>query len=235
MQQYPLEKHYWEQSNAERAFDRFENEVVRLKSELAKDGGKPLKPDQKIEIMTALNLQLQQVRKTGNIDARLERFRQRSTAMTARELRWERHDSQRLGKNLRLAGKPKPDDKCHAHAIVAGGDPIATGMRAVLAVAGIRVDDAVNGTWLPGYEDDLPHWAMPNAVAHAWLNHDGYHDWLADDILGPSIFSATGSSTGKLLVSLLQKTALMLQNDRHSIPKKALRTKADTAKLRGSR
>lgn len=232
MQQYPLEKHYWEQSNTERAFSRFEKDVIRLKGELAKNSDKPLTSDNKIKVTTALNLQLQQIGQIGDIDGRLEGFRKRGAKMTERKLRWEKHSSQRLGKNLRLAGKAKPDDKCHAHAIVAGGDPIATGMRGMLAIAGIRVDDAVNGTWLPGYEDDMPHWAMPNAVAHAWLNHEGYHRWLVKDRLGKGLVATTTPSLGKLIVAKLQKTALMLQNERHTIPSEALQTKADTVKRR---
>lgn len=235
MQQYPLEKHYWEQSDAERAFDRFESEVIRLKNELAKNGGKPLTLDQKNRITTALNFQLHKIKKIGDIDARLERFRKKSSKMTERKLRWEKHDSQRLGKNLRLAGKARPDDKCHAHAIVAGGDPNAIALRALLAVMNIRIDDAVNGIWLPAYEDDLPHWAMPNSVAHAWLNHSGYHEWVAESQVGRSLWSATDPSLGRLVIAILQKTALMLQTERHKIPPEALQTKSDTLKRRNQK
>ncbi len=238
MQQYPLKKLHWEQSSAERSFHNFEKEVQRLKYELEeaceteKDGkpenGKALLSERKVQILKALNLQLKKMESIGDLEARLDKFKNqkpKNTMMAVREKHWLKHDSRRLGKNLCLAGKPKPDDKCHAHAIVAGGDPSALKTRALLMVMGIRVDDPANGVWLPGYEKDLPHWAMPNAVAHAWLNHPGYHDWIADIRFGGNLIESTDISKGRLVIAILQKTALMLQSTRDKVPASAIKKK----------
>lgn len=235
MQQYPMEKQYWEKSNTERTEDVFEKEVNKLKAKLENnDGGLPLAPKEKDRINRYLNSQLGRIRQSGKIDAQLERFRRKSSSMKERELRWENHYSKRLGENLRRIGKPQPDKKCQPHAIIAGKDPEAGYMRAMLAVVGIRVDDPYNGVWLPAYEDCMPHWAFPNAVAHAWLNHPGYHKWLSDDkffnfidILSPD------DKSRNAIIAILKNISILLQLERHSVPAKAIKMKKNTKVARG--
>lgn len=234
MQQYPVEKQFWEQGQTERAVEMFERDVTRLKSDLAQNKGNPLSNSEKKKIGVGLDRQLRRIKQIGDVEARLTKFRKKTDVMSRRELRWETHYSQRLGKNLRLAGKPRPDEKCQAHAIVAGADPSAGEMRGMLAVMGMRVDDPVNGVWLPAHEDDIPHWALPNAVAHSWLNHAGYHNWLSQDIFA-ALTSESDDSKSHLVAAKLTAVAKLLQQLGNKVPKKAIRTKAETARLRGQR
>lgn len=229
LQQYPQEKQYWEQNHSERVLAKFEKEVESLKSKLENNEGKPLTSKEKDRIVSSLNVQLLYIKQVGDIEARVTRFRNPNPKMVERELRWEKHSSTRLGKNLRLAGNPRPDKRCQAHAIIAGNDPAANGMRGMLAVMEIRVDDAINGVWLPGYEIDIPHWSMPNSVCHAWLNHDGYHAWLAGQF-GATVVQTKDKAKGRIVIAILQKTAIMLQSERHNIPKSAIQTTDDTKK-----
>jgi len=95
----------------------------------------------------------------------------------------------------------------------------------------MRVDDPMNGAWLPGYEKDLPHWAMPDSVAHAWLNHAGYHP----DRIGRSLMRTQDDSLQSVLIAKLQKAAFMLQREKQNIPRSAIRTKKDTERLRNNK
>lgn len=233
MQQYPLDKQYWEQSDSERALTTFTKEVERLKLELS-DKGNEISVADKTRITANLNSQLIKMQKIGNLEACLARFQHPTPEKTERQRRWESHSSSRLGRNMRLAGKPQPDPCCQAHAIIAGTDPAAASMRGMLAVVGIRVDDPVNGAWLPGYEDNLTLWAMPNAVAHAWLNHDGYHNWLFQDILTESLVFGATENDGLKVAAKLKFTARRLQHQRDKVPDKAIQTKQDTARRKST-
>jgi len=232
MQQYPLEKQYWEMNPTERAEASFLRDIEDLKKRLANNDGKPLTPEEKSQITSEINSRLKSIGVTGWIQSQINllgNFKNKSAQLEERQLRWEKHCSTRLGDNLRRAGKMRPDSNCQAHAIIAGKDQNAGEMRAMLAAIGIRVDDPCNGAWLPAYEKHLPHWAMPNAVCHAWLNHAGYHRWLAVDIFTePFILDADESSYHRA-VSHLNNVATRLQYYGDKIPKTAIKTKADTA------
>lgn len=180
-QQYPQEKQHWEQNESERALVEFEKAIDEMYCCLENNDGKPLSDNEKIEIKKSLNLQLLQAQRIGDLDKRLSKFRNKGMSLTMieRQERWAKHSSSRLGRNLRLAGKPRPDINCQAHAIIAGNDPAAASMRYMLILAGMKVDDPVNGAWLPSYESGAPHWSMAKAVCHSWLNHNGYHQWLS--------------------------------------------------------
>jgi len=227
MQQYPLEKHYWEQTQSERALPMFRKDIIRLKRMLTDN--KDMSSGEKFKIRKKLTVQFNKMKLIGDLEARTKRIRTDNKVMDEREERWKKHNSTRLGLNMRLAGKARPDANCQAHAIVAGADPLAAAMRAMLIVVGIWIDDAINGVWLPNYEINHPHWAMKNAVCHTWLNYDGYHLWLHNDIFTSSFVSDIKISDEKIVIKKLKSTANLLRYRKEEIPGKALRSKADTA------
>ena len=225
-QQYPQEKQTWEQNQSERALIEFEKAVVCLYEKLETNEGKPLSTAEKAKIKRSLNLQLLQAKRIGDLDKRLAKFRNKDMSLTRleRQERWSIHCSTRLGKNLKLAGKPKPDNNCQAHAIIAGNDPSAASMRYMLILAGMKVDDPVNGAWLPSYEDDAPHWSMTKAVCHSWLNHNGYHQWLEFDVFG-GLAEMPEEMNGPAIRSKLKSTANRLQQHASTMPSKAIKKK----------
>jgi A nuclease family of the HNH/ENDO VII superfamily with conserved AHH len=98
------------------------------------------------------------------------------------ELIINKQDSEILGVNLRAGGNDKPADGYEAHHIVpsrAGGARMDA-LRAELKLLEIKLNDAVNGVWLPGpdasrdateaYHRTLNNKAYNNAVADAFLN-----------------------------------------------------------------
>lgn len=228
-QQYPLEKQHWEMNSTERAEATFIKEIEELQQKLNDNQGKPLTPQEKDKISADLNLRLEQIATIGWVESeidKLKNFRNKGTSiMDQRKRRWENHSSTRLGENLSRIGKVRPDQNCQAHAIIAGTDPKAGRMRAMLALIGRRVDDPSNGVWLPNYEKNHPHWAMPNAVCHAWLNHDGYHDWIHTDMFTSNLVSAPKITDHNLVISQLQKIAILLQKYGDNVPDKAIKKK----------
>jgi len=76
--------------------------------------------------------------------------------------------SRALARNLEKAGKPRPDGHS-AHRIVAADDWRATEARRILDSFGIKINDAVNGVWLP--------YRAPGAkgVRHASLHTNKYY------------------------------------------------------------
>jgi hypothetical protein len=64
--------------------------------------------------------------------------------------------SSTLARNMQNAGRPRPPNS-EAHHIVAGNDPRAAQSRAILQRAGIDINDADNGAWLPDVFHDRVH------------------------------------------------------------------------------
>ncbi len=100
--------------------------------------------------------------------------------MTNTELENEKHNSTRLASHMRRGGHPRPSFRCDCHAIISGDHAKAILIRAVLAWLKVRIDDPVNGCWLPRDWDDRLH--MPNylrnALPHRRIHHKKYYDWL---------------------------------------------------------
>lgn len=116
----------------------------------------------------------------AQIEAGLAAYRVKAANMSVKELQGEQHVSSRLAKHLAATGDPRPNQYCHAHAIVSGGHPQAVRLRAVIAWLKMRIDDPFNGCWLPQNTAALP--LMPqrlrNAVPHSRIHRFNYYLWL---------------------------------------------------------
>ena len=237
-----INKQHWEQNRAERCLARFERAVDDLKKKLNK------KSLTKQEIDSIDKHFAAEIALLGNIDEQMEKFTTQSAAMDRREFLREKHNSAVLARNMRIAGKPRPGPNYDAHHIVAGKDGKAVAMRRMLAIVGIRIDDAANGVWLVNYEKNHPHfdyssksmksisyvskpidWSFPVGICHAWLNHKNYHSWLEDVVFGYTLVNDTKTSDKFSVLRKLRITARLLQNPDKTLPREALRTKADTA------
>jgi hypothetical protein len=120
------------------------------------------------------------VQTLGALYDKLDQYRMKAHSMTSAELKAEKHKSSRLADHMRRAGDPRPSDLCDCHAVVSGGKSEAIAIRAVLAWLKVRIDDSVNGCWLPRDWADRLH--MPNhlrkAVPHRRIHHAMYYQWL---------------------------------------------------------
>ncbi|ROS00204.1 HNH/ENDO VII superfamily nuclease [Sinobacterium caligoides] len=115
----------------------------------------------------------------AQVEQRLEEYEGWVRQATASELREEGHNSKRLGRNLRAAGRAKPDDRCDAHAIVSGKHKYSRLLRITLSMRQIGVDEADNGCWLPrSWSKDRNHWALSHAVPHSRIHRKSYYRWL---------------------------------------------------------
>ncbi|WP_103654492.1 AHH domain-containing protein [Agarilytica rhodophyticola] len=115
---------------------------------------------------------------------KLDQYRMEAMQMSTEQLKTEKHKSSRLAEHMRKSGDPRPSSRCDCHAIVSGGMRQAIEIRAVMAWLKVRIDDPVNGCWLPRDWDDRAH--MPNhlrsAVPHRRIHHRQYYLWLASRI-----------------------------------------------------
>ena len=113
--------------------------------------------------------------KMRSLQEALEFYRSEAKTMSATALGTEAHDSQRLGRHLTAAGKPRPGDHYEAHAIVSGEHKHARAARVILARYRIRIDDPDNGAWLPNFKRNTPAPAMPGAPAHRTIHTQQYY------------------------------------------------------------
>ncbi|OZG71831.1 hypothetical protein BTA51_19615 [Hahella sp. CCB-MM4] len=114
----------------------------------------------------------------------------------------------RLARNMRRAGEPRPSKHCDCHAIVSGAHSEAVLVRGVLAWLGMRIDDPHNGCWLPkDWKDRL---LMPNhlrnAVPHRRIHHSKYYEWLNQ------VINADMITTADELIHALRMVRTMLQS-----------------------
>lgn len=95
--------------------------------------------------------------------------------------RLKKHDSTRLGKNLRAAGMERPAPGWQAHAIVAGTHRESATLRFILAIKKIGFDDPDNGAWLPQYASDriLAPKKLQKAIIHGATHRKSYYKHLA--------------------------------------------------------
>jgi len=123
---------------------------------------------------------LNRVKVEAQVQFGIEKYRAGAADMEETELIAEKHDSARLSRHMEEACDPRPNNYCHAHAIVAGKHPEAVKLRAVLAWQKMRIDDAHNGCWLPRNTAAKAH--MParlrNAVPHSRIHRFNYYFWL---------------------------------------------------------
>jgi len=109
--------------------------------------------------------------------------------MTPEELEAEKHDSLRLSKHMAAGGDPRPHELCDAHAIISGAHRDAAELRAVLAWFQRRIDDPINGCWLPRNTaaiSSMPDW-LRKAVPHSRIHRKKYYGWLNDEVISMSL------------------------------------------------
>ena len=120
----------------------------------------------------------------AQVEAGLEAYRAKASSMTILELQNENHVSSKLAEHLRQSGDPRPNEYCHAHAIISGSHPQAVRLRATMAWLRMRIDDPYNGCWLPRNTAAKVH--MPdrlrNAVPHSRIHRFNYYFWLSGRI-----------------------------------------------------
>lgn len=112
----------------------------------------------------------------ASVQSKIDAYRKDCRKMDEQSLMDEPHKSDRLGEFLGC----RPHKKCHAHAIVAGAHPRSAAARAILAWYELRIDDPVNGCWLPENTAALnvmPKW-LKKAVPHSRIHRNGYYFWL---------------------------------------------------------
>ncbi len=88
--------------------------------------------------------------------------------------------SRKLASNLIGAGIKRPLN-AHAHHIVAHGDARAAQARAILQKAGIGIDDAANGVFLPATKKVAE---TTGGLAHAAIHSNRYYEALTSRLLG---------------------------------------------------
>lgn len=144
----------------------------------------------------------------GEMYDKLDRYRMEANQMSTRQLETEKHKSSRLAEHMRKSGDPRPSSRCDCHAIVSGGIRQAIEIRAILAWLKVRIDDPINGCWLPRDWGDRPH--MPNhlrnGVPHKRIHHNRYYAWLAGRI------NRTTIRNTDQLNHVLRMVRTMLQN-----------------------
>ena len=215
---------YAEQDHTEKAITRFENATEQLKRKLEVNEGKPLTEEEKTQIKKQLDIQVMQLRMTGQLEEKLADFRERDQTLEGRERRkaWMSHDSKKLGRLMMMNGIPKPDNTFHAHHMIASTDKGAGMLRIMLFLADVKQDDPENGCWLVDYEKNHASWAYPHAVCHAWLNHVGYHLWLTDDVFKEFVDPPKKTDGQGVTTKLKELRRNLLSGD---IPSKAIKKK----------
>jgi len=90
------------------------------------------------------------------------------------------HPTKVLAKYMEDAGLTKPDNCFTAHHIVQGTGctQFAAESRIDLHFHGVRINDPLNGAWMPRYIEHKGHPAMPLANAHAEIHTYNYEHWV---------------------------------------------------------
>lgn len=95
--------------------------------------------------------------------------------------------SEILEASLEAAAKPRPSDAHQAHHIVARTDKRAATARSILEEAGIGLDEAINGIWLP----ETSH----SAVVEGLIRHANIHTTRYYNALTQRLQAAAGSAS----------------------------------------
>ncbi len=107
----------------------------------------------------------------------------------------------------RQQADPRPHKLCDCHAMVSGVHTEAAKARAVLAWYERRIDDCINGCWLPRNTDakkHMPTWLI-GAVPHSRIHRFNYYFWLN------SIINADVIESEKQLIEKLAMIEFKLQ------------------------
>lgn len=179
MQHQQQSNPYHLQSALDRAIDEFANRQQKLAAE-----GKTKSASQLASEQRHLTAELNYISCIAQVQAGLAKYKSDARSMCDQTIESEQHSSARLGEFLRASGKPKPDDRVDAHAIVAGGHTAAARIRGLMAALKIRVDDPDNGMWMPRRSADTPHWAFPKCPPHSRIHRFNYYFWLRTVLLG---------------------------------------------------
>jgi len=120
------------------------------------------------------------VKAAAQVQAGINAYRAAAKNMSPEELEGESHNSKRLGDFMTITGDPRPHHLCDAHAIISGGHTLAGELRAILAWFERRIDDPVNGCWLPCNTASVVHMPrrLKNAVPHSRIHRKKYYEWL---------------------------------------------------------
>lgn len=151
---------------------------------------------------------LNRVEIAAQIQAGLNAYRAQAKDMSPDELLDEVHDSRLLGQFMAAGGDPRPHPLCDAHAIVSGGHTGAARIRAVLAWFQRRIDDPINGCWLPrntAAKSQMPR-HLASAVPHSRIHRKGYYSWLQ------GLISLTTVKTEEALEQALRMARHALQS-----------------------
>jgi len=125
--------------------------------------------------------QINRVKTIARVQAGIDKYRAEAKTMSKSQLQTEKHDSKRLGIFLDALVKSRPP-RCQAHAIISGLHPLAIDLRIVMAACGMRIDDVLNGCWLPENTKACPHPVYPKAPPHSRIHRKTYYIWLASMI-----------------------------------------------------
>ena len=164
--------------------------------------------DQFSELDSPCMSDLNRVEVIAQVQAGLNAYRAQAMDMSPEELEDEVHNSTRLAQFMSGTGDPRPHPLCDAHAIVSGGHTGAARVRAVLAWFQRRIDDPINGCWLPRNTEAKAHMPrfLSDAVPHSRIHRKGYYLWLQ------SFISMTTIKSDKDLQDALRMAKLKLQN-----------------------
>ncbi len=143
----------------------------------------------------------------GQVQERVDTYRAAAMNMTLDELENEKHNPDKLAQFMEGLGDPRPHPLCDAHAIISGGHASAVKLRGVLAWFQRRIDDPINGCWLPRNTDakkHMPHW-LKDAVPHSRIHRKHYYEWLE------SFINLIDIKNDAMLVQALKMTERKLQ------------------------
>jgi hypothetical protein len=150
---------------------------------------------------------LNQVYITAQVEEGVALYRMAADNMKLMEVRTESHDSKKLAEKMESMGDPRPHDLCHAHAIVSGAHAKAATLRLILAKYKRRIDDPLNGCWLPKNtkaKSYMPE-RLKNAMPHSRVHRYQYYLWLN------SIFRPSNIKNQQKLDQLLVEVSFKLQ------------------------
>jgi len=131
---------------------------------------------------TYIKRELGYIQVVSDIRHKLKDYHNENSMMSPEERLEEKHKSSRLGIHMRAGGVPRPHPRWEAHAIVSGAHEEGDVLRAIFALAGIRIDDPDNGCWLPKSEADKLGSKYPDAVVHGRIHRWHYYRWLEDQL-----------------------------------------------------
>ncbi|MGB0503439.1 MAG: AHH domain-containing protein [Thalassolituus sp.] len=139
---------------------------------------------------------------TAQVEEGVARYREEAAGMSLLEVKGEGHSSGNLASNMARMGDPRPHELCDAHAVVSGAHPKAAPLRLILAKHRRRIDDPINGCWLPHNTAAKSHMPerLKNAVPHSRIHRHHYYGWLRSVLRSNRIKSQ--ADLDKLLVGV---------------------------------